>query len=257
MKKFVLVLVLTLSIAVTASAQSPAPVSWWEFEEITGTVAGDTMGLNPGNLDLMDFSTNVVAGRDAGKQALNFSANADVLRVPTSASLQAYDAMSFMCWVNLASAQQLQVYVSTESAPTWGSGFSLLGYPGTQTAAYAFDGTTAGSTGITDPTSLPVDEWHMLTYTHNGVDTASIYVDDTPVVSGGQLHSPSTGEWLIGESFWYGVRPMIGAMDEAAYWDVELTPDDVIDVYNNGVVPEPMTLSLLGLGGLALLRRRR
>ena len=261
MKKILLILVCVLFLAGVTQAATPVPVSFWEMEEPSGLTAGDTMGLNPGNLEGgLDFAVHAVAGREAGKQALHFGTGAaDVLRVPTSSSLASYDAMSFMCWVNLDSAQQLQVFVSTEDATTFVKGFCSLIYPGTSYAVYASDGTTPGSTGITGP-ALAVGEWHMLTYTHDGVGLGALYIDDSlaPVDTTAQLHAPSAADWLFGHSWLFGDRPMLGSMDEAAYWNVALSADEVREIYLEGVtIPEPATMALLGLGALGLLRKRR
>ncbi|MGB0991227.1 MAG: LamG-like jellyroll fold domain-containing protein [Akkermansiaceae bacterium] len=57
-------------------------------------------------------------------------------------------------------------------------------------------------------------------------------------------------------------RPFDGLIDEIAIWDRELTSTEITEAFNRGnaglaVVPEPSSTALLGLGGLALILRRR
>jgi hypothetical protein len=257
MKKMLLI-VLSISLFAGIGQASPAPVSYWEMEETSGITAGDTMGLNPGTLELMDFSVNAVAGRAAGKQALSFSTNNDLVRIPTSTTLSSYTSMSFMCWVNVASLDGgIPVFVSSEASVSNSAGFTSLLYPGSQYAVYASDGSTPGSSGITGP-ALTLGQWYMLTYTSDGAQ-GTLYIDNNPVAGPvAQTNAPSAVDWLLGESFLFGKRAFVGAMDEAAFWNVCLSPGDVADVYANGVtVPEPITMALLGLGFLAFLRKRR
>jgi hypothetical protein len=60
----------------------------------------------------------------------------------------------------------------------------------------------------------------------------------------------------IGRRPQYGDKKFDGLLDEVAIWDVALSGDAIRDIYNDGV-PEPATVALLGLGGLALIRRRK
>ncbi len=59
---------------------------------------------------------------------------------------------------------------------------------------------------------------------------------------------------------------LLATIDDMGIWRRALTTDEIWGIYDAGrnqgmtlgeTIPEPMTLSLLGLGGLALLRRRR
>jgi hypothetical protein len=265
MKKMLLI-VLCISLLASVAQASPMPVSYWEMED-TGIVASDTMGRNDGGLVNLDFVTDAVAGRVAGSQALYFGAEAatnDHVLIPASTSMNSYTAMSFMCWVKLdPTTASYPVFVSSEGSDGSGmaTGFTTLtfgGYP--NYSAYTGDGLSAGSVGLNSGVTVPQGEWHMLSYTNDG-SNVSLYIDNSPVAGPMAVNTPAPGDapMLLGNSFLFGnVRYMVGAMDEAAFWDVGLSANDIAEIYANGVtIPEPATMALLGLGALALLRKRR
>jgi len=66
------------------------------------------------------------------------------------------------------------------------------------------------------------------------------------------------GNWLVGAER-VGSRFYNGALDDVRLYDNELSASDVGALTTAGplYVPEPATMSLLALGGLAILRRRR
>ena len=130
---------------------------------------------------------------------------------------------------------------------------------------YSVDFTT---TSAFDLTTLSIDSRHLnntggtqvfssdLYYTIEGINgtvgTISGFVDDISYVHGGYTTTPITltGESLaVGEyRVSVGMRDMIGGGAFAAFDGVTL---------EGTAVPEPTSTALLGLGGLALIMRRR
>ncbi len=71
----------------------------------------------------------------------------------------------------------------------------------------------------------------------------------------GGVQVGDTQNWL-GRSQW-GDASLTGSINEFNVYDHALSAQEVAANFANGPVPEPGSLALLGLGGLAVLRRRR
>ena len=104
-------------------------------------------------------------------------------------------------------------------------------------------------------------EWHHLVVTRNGTNVltdVAVYVDGVAM----SQTALGTGSMSTADAIRIGARAdgtqrADGGMDEVALFNTELSASDVTDLYN-AAIPEPATMTLLGVGGLlALVRRRR
>ena len=121
----------------------------------------------------------------------------------------------------------------------------------------------AGAPGMTtlSPDPLVNDSvWsHIALAASAATNTAKLYIDDTEVASGTWSPSASIDNFSIGGSYGEGARNIDAHIDDVQVYDTALDADDVGWLYDNPgqAIPEPATMTLLVLGGAALLRRRR
>jgi hypothetical protein len=105
--------------------------------------------------------------------------------------------------------------------------------------------------------------WHNVAITRSG-NTWTLYVDgeiEDQETSAVTLATQATKLFRTSAGF----KGLKGYLDELAVWDEALAQgsngdpagSSIRGVYTNGVVPEPATIAILGLGSLVLLRRRR
>lgn len=105
--------------------------------------------------------------------------------------------------------------------------------------------------------------WHQVITRRTGVSYEIFYdgvsvgslTCSTPII-------PTTNPLFVGRRNLQGGIPysVSGSMDEIAIWTRSVSNAEIAYLYNGRAgnpIPEPMTLSLLALGGLAALRKRR
>ena len=255
-----------LYFALALATASASIVSYLRFEEGSGFGAFDEIGLMDG--EVLDFSDVSPGGGDTGPQGWSVSVPSAVVPQTGSANTGSMRFAGGSAIIDLSNPNALslgteftiELYFRPDEPGLGGSlfafspvssmGFSLSDTLGDLYFNSGFQGFMASPILAND---VRIGEWqHLAMVKEQG--QYSIYLDGIllatqglpPETDGPYFFpgTPLTGSRTLGDGF-------SGYIDEFRISDTALTPDQFL------IVPEPGTLGLVGLGGLALLVMRR
>lgn len=237
----------------------PALVGYWKFNEISGTITDDASSANRNGTITGNVTLN-----QSGYLGTAFSFNGGYVSVPAGSLTSQF---SFGGWFKTSVTHQID-----------GEDISSPGNPGTSGQCYAFQadyGSTTGRAGLglsLGTNGISVYEhaagympavavytnnigtgWNHIMVTYEN-QTASIYLNGIKVRTGVQSGKIGMAPTQIGNGY-YGA--FTGSMDEINMWNKALTNSEVLDLYTNGIVPEPSSLFLIGIALLAGFYQRR
>ena len=247
-----------------SSAHAQALVGLWQFEDNFDD--SSSFANNGAELGGVTF----VAGQAGYGQAADFSGNDTRVVVPHAASLNMTTAMTMSAWVN-ADGNSFEGILAKN--PSNGSGnnhagnyeFRLENGSLPIVALYQRGGAndTAGVNGGAS-TNVPAGEWHHVAVTIDGsgpTETINFYLD-------GMLQNTLNGANGFGATntnpLYIGNRADLftdfhGQLDDVALFDGVLTAAQIQTIstgdftaFGVGVVPEPASVAIWSLLGLAL-----
>jgi hypothetical protein len=228
----------------------------WTLDEGSGTTAGDSSGNS--NNGTVSGGAVWTAGQVGGALNLNGSDSSVGVLNSTSLSFNTGVGLTVAFWANLNG-----VPAGTKALVTKGS-YEGVGAPGwgitvnSASKLYLYQSTSSGCAKLTLGTALTTNAWHHIAYVGDivgGKARLRLCVDGAvagTLSSNATAFVDNTADLFMGATAGPTYRYFKGALDDVRFYDEVLSDADIAAL----AVPEPATLCLLGLGALALLRKR-
>lgn len=228
-------------------------VSWWKFDESSGTTAADSVGSNIGTLTNGPAWTAATSGA-ASSGALDFDNVDDYVRIEDSASLDITGAITVEAWFKW------------EGTPTDWDTIAAKGDQGDKNHWWMYyrKGQFRFETGYGDRYALVafqsatavIGQWYHFAATYDSLTgLVKLYVNDVEEVTDLDYGSMATNNYAvtIGKASYTNNYYFDGIIDDVRIYNKALTADEVQQNYAAQSIPEPVTMALLGLGSLAML----
>jgi hypothetical protein len=248
-----------------------SPLVYYEFDETSGTTV-DNLGSSGATNDGTITGTVTPGITITSTTFLNGGTCYDFGggRV-TSAAIPTLTEWTVEAWINWDSAKTSASHIFGNDQGGWND--DVLFGIGVETGGMGVPASnvgliqqSAGQSSTRDYVKDPLShsEWHHVVAT--GSDTAGelkLYVDGELVDTDSSLTLDATmngHQFAVGAARFVsdaGTRPFDGLIDEFAIYGAALDQPTIEAHYDAGVAPEPATLAMLALGGMAMIRRRR
>lgn len=237
-------LILLLMIAVLTTNAHAAVVSAYDFETGYAATVGTAVGVPSGGATISSAYNGVTVGDDHGLgDVLDVTASSAMVTVGNADIGSINSAITVGAWV-------------LNDGTNWSKGIVTRGYAW---RLYGGSNRPTFQVADTDPTGSKIEasntfdnEWHHIAGVYDGTQY-TLYIDgvqDGPSV----LASGPIAAWS--DPLTFGARStkyFDGWIDDVRIFDDAQTQAQIQEWAG---VPEPMTIAILGLGGL-LIRRRR
>ncbi len=258
------------------AVQADSPLAYYQFSETSGSTVTDTMGLKDGSITgapTLGAAGLTAVGMGASNTAINFggagSGDSIDLDQAVSTAMVGASAITTEMWIKNtptnSTAQNLMTLLANTAA---GANLAVLngdirgGGRSNSTDGYK------SYTFVDIPTDGP-DGWTYVVAINDYANAKAIlYLNGSPIVNA-DITGWSATTYQIGANAGRSDRIAAtsnssdaatgeagGLIDEVAFYNYALTPQQVMDHYN-AALPEPASLMLLAAGSVALLRSRK
>lgn len=217
-----------ISVTFTSSSQ----VSYWKFDEGTGSTASDSLGYNDGTVIGASWVTGLLGG------ALNFDGNGDYVDVGNNISLEiniTNSDVTISAWVYpKALANYEPVFIADDNDGAY-YGYMLMITPNGNVWLSYGDGMGAGLSNRrtkTGTTSLQINNWYHVVGVIRGATDMSIFIDGiddagTYSGSGGNISYSSASASIGRVRFGTLDNEFAGIIDEVMVFNRALTEGEV------------------------------
>ncbi len=215
------VLVLALGLTSVADAAPPGLIGWWKLDEMAGTIAFDSSGLE--NHGKLGGDPRWVAGYFGG--ALDLDGTDDYVEIDALANDIKTNNFSVSVWIKTAQVGDDDVIIGSN---TGGSHDFILGVAG----GFLFVEATGANTY---PPVINNNQWHHIAYVRDGT-TAYAYTDGVLVGTETASGSPSMEtRWSIGQEWDSNDSSdpsdeYDGIVDDVQFYNRPLTAAEIVQV---------------------------
>jgi hypothetical protein len=236
-----------------ADISSLNPVSWWKlnaqdtFDGTNWTIkdyAGSNDGTSSGMTSANLIQSNLQHTSGFSPYALSLDGVNDYFPLGSGSSLNFTGDLSISFWIKTTDTRNVSL------AGKWGGvGFRnwiISRYNGVMAFTVSSTGTTAGNGSITGNTIVNDGNWHHVLVVNDSTTTNNyIYIDgyqDATANVGRSIVGTATPTFIGVASTSVGLR-YLGDMSNFAFWNTVVTPEQVNEIYNQGVPTNLNTFS--------------
>ena len=212
---------------VSASACPSGMISYWKLDETSGNTASDSIGNNDGTL-----RNNPIWATGQVGNALRFDGNDDYIDLNDDNSLNLGDTWTLMEWIYPESltTENNAIIIHYDTSEITQNEYYVSGPQQNKIAYYSVEmGTSAVSI-----TKLSENNWYHTAITYDN-GNVNFYLNGQP---DGGTTGYTTGDWDGGtkEISHSGTEPFNGIIDEVSIYNRALTPTEIKDQYDNGLI---------------------
>jgi hypothetical protein len=266
LKPLLTMLAALLALTTASVTSRAAALAHWTFDELSGSVAHDSIGVFNG--DLSTSGAAFVSGGISGNAiSLSRAANGFVT-MGNVLGLTSGD-FSIVAWVKMnAGDTTAETVVLGKHAAFTDNGYLMginsVGTGGQVNKAMFYEGSAIVGAPVST-TSVNDGNWHQIVAVYQAGGNKSIYVDGAPAedIKSSQGFLPTSAPFLIGGDTPTGIPRGLftGLIDEVQIYNQVLSDGDVNFLFLNPaqVVPEPGAMAIIGIGVFTtlVLRVRR